>query len=145
MDGYVGAVILATNFRQNMDDAFLRRLDVVVDFPFPEAKDRERIWRLVLPDAAPLADDVDVPEGWLPEDVSCVATVARHLEITTQRQSRCGIGAARRFGRLGYGCGLDVHGWWCSSTATDRGQRRRGACAFRHPTFSRNGNDRAEP
>src|SRR5215216_6901023 len=60
MEGYPGAVILATNFRQNMDDAFLRRLDVVVDFPFPEAKDRERIWRLVLPEAAPVADDVDV-------------------------------------------------------------------------------------
>ena len=53
MEGYPGAVILATNFRQNMDDAFLRRLDVVVDFPFPEPADRERIWRLVLPDAAP--------------------------------------------------------------------------------------------
>ena len=53
-------MILATNFRQNMDDAFLRRLDVVVDFPFPEAEDRERIWRLVLPAAAPVADDVDI-------------------------------------------------------------------------------------
>ena len=51
--------ILATNFRQNMDDAFLRRLDFVVDFPFPEAADRERIWRLVLPSQAPVADDVD--------------------------------------------------------------------------------------
>jgi hypothetical protein len=60
MDGYVGAVILATNFRQNMDDAFLRRLDIVVDFPFPEPEDRERIWRLVLPEAAPIEDDVDV-------------------------------------------------------------------------------------
>ena len=50
MDSYPGAVILATNFRQNMDDAFLRRLDFVVDFPFPEADDRERIWRLVLPE-----------------------------------------------------------------------------------------------
>jgi hypothetical protein len=60
MESYPGAVILATNFRQNMDDAFLRRLDVVVDFPFPEAEDRERIWRLVLPDAAPLADDIDI-------------------------------------------------------------------------------------
>jgi hypothetical protein len=60
MDGYAGAVILATNFRQNMDDAFLRRLDVVVDFPFPEAEDRERIWHLVLPESAPLADDIDV-------------------------------------------------------------------------------------
>ena len=61
MESYPGAVILATNFRQNMDDAFLRRLDVVVDFPFPEPEDRERIWRLVLPQAAPLADDIDIP------------------------------------------------------------------------------------
>ena len=61
MDSYAGAVILATNFRQNIDDAFLRRLDVVVDFPFPEAPDRERIWQLLLPDAAPLEQDVDVP------------------------------------------------------------------------------------
>jgi hypothetical protein len=60
MEGYPGAVILATNFRQNMDDAFLRRLDVVVDFPFPEPDDRERIWRLVLPEAAPTAGDIDV-------------------------------------------------------------------------------------
>jgi hypothetical protein len=60
MEAYEGAVILATNFRQNLDDAFLRRLDVVVDFPFPEADDRRRIWSLLLPDAAPIADDVDV-------------------------------------------------------------------------------------
>ncbi len=60
MESYAGAVILATNFRQNMDEAFLRRLDFVIDFPFPEADDRERIWRLLLPDAAPIADDVDV-------------------------------------------------------------------------------------
>ncbi len=60
MEGYPGAVILATNFRQNMDDAFLRRLDVVVDFPFPEPEDRERIWKLVLPTEAPQADDIDL-------------------------------------------------------------------------------------
>jgi ATPase family protein associated with various cellular activities (AAA)/winged helix domain-containing protein len=60
MEGYAGAVILATNFRQNIDDAFLRRLDVVVDFPFPEAEDRQRIWRLLLPDTAPVAEDIDL-------------------------------------------------------------------------------------
>jgi adenylate kinase family enzyme len=59
MEGYPGAVILATNFRRNIDDAFVRRLDFVIDFPFPEAEDRRRIWRLVLPAAAPLAGDVD--------------------------------------------------------------------------------------
>jgi hypothetical protein len=60
MEGYAGAVILATNFRQNLDDAFLRRLDFVIDFPFPEEQHRSRIWRQVLPAEAPLADDVDV-------------------------------------------------------------------------------------
>ena len=54
MEGYPGAVILATNFRRNIDDAFVRRLDFVIDYPFPEADDRERIWALVLPDTAPL-------------------------------------------------------------------------------------------
>jgi hypothetical protein len=61
MESYPGALILATNFRQNMDEAFLRRLDVVVEFPFPEPEDRERIWRLVLPESAPLGEDIGVP------------------------------------------------------------------------------------
>jgi len=61
MESYAGAVILATNFRQNLDEAFLRRLDFVIDFPFPESDDRARIWQLLLPDAAPLDADIDVP------------------------------------------------------------------------------------
>jgi hypothetical protein len=60
MEAYPGAVILATNFRRNIDDAFVRRLDFVIDFPFPEPEDRRRIWRLVLPREAPVADDVDL-------------------------------------------------------------------------------------
>ena len=60
MEGYAGAVILATNFRSNIDDAFLRRLDFVIDFPFPEPDDRRRIWQLLLPEQAPVADDVDL-------------------------------------------------------------------------------------
>jgi hypothetical protein len=60
MEGYPGAVILATNFRQNIDDAFVRRLDFVIDFPFPEPEDRKLIWRLLLPEQAPLDDDVDL-------------------------------------------------------------------------------------
>jgi adenylate kinase family enzyme len=59
MEDYPGAVVLATNFRKNIDDAFLRRLDFLVDFPFPEPDDRERIWRRQLPAQAPLGADVD--------------------------------------------------------------------------------------
>jgi len=60
MEVYPGAVILATNFKQNIDEAFIRRLDFVVDFPFPEAAHRTRIWRLLLPAEAPVADDLDL-------------------------------------------------------------------------------------
>ncbi|MGH2892692.1 MAG: hypothetical protein ACRDPM_05405, partial [Solirubrobacteraceae bacterium] len=54
-----GAVILDTNISRNIDDAFVRRLDFLIDFPFPEPEHRRRIWRLVLPAAAPVAHDVD--------------------------------------------------------------------------------------
>jgi hypothetical protein len=60
MEGYAGAVILATNLKQNLDTAFQRRLDFAIDFPFPEPEDRKKIWRLVLPPEAPLAGDVDL-------------------------------------------------------------------------------------
>jgi hypothetical protein len=60
MEAYPGAVILATNFKRNIDDAFMRRLDFVVDFPFPEAEDRRKIWALLLPREAPQADDIDL-------------------------------------------------------------------------------------
>ncbi len=60
MEAYAGGVILTTNLRSNMDDAFLRRLDILVEFPFPEAADRRRLWRGLVPPEAPLADDVEL-------------------------------------------------------------------------------------
>jgi hypothetical protein len=60
MEEYDGVVILATNLRKNLDDAFIRRLHVAIDFPFPEEPDRMRIWRKVFPPDAPLADDVNL-------------------------------------------------------------------------------------
>ena len=55
-----GVVILATNLRKNMDDAFVRRLHVAIEFPFPEESDRTRIWNKVFPTQAPQSDDVDL-------------------------------------------------------------------------------------
>ena len=55
-----GPVILATNMRGNIDDAFLRRMDAVVEFPFPQAEHRRRLWDLLLPVEAPRGDDVDL-------------------------------------------------------------------------------------
>jgi ATPase family associated with various cellular activities (AAA) len=55
-----GPVILATNMRGNIDDAFLRRMDAVVEFPFPQAEHRRRLWDLLLPDEAPRGEDVEL-------------------------------------------------------------------------------------
>jgi hypothetical protein len=55
-----GPVILATNMRGNIDDAFLRRMDAVVEFPFPAAEHRRRLWDLLLPDEAPRGDDIEL-------------------------------------------------------------------------------------
>jgi adenylate kinase family enzyme len=60
MEEYDGVVVLATNLRKNLDDAFVRRLHVAIDFPMPEEPDRLRIWRKVFPPEAPLAEDVDL-------------------------------------------------------------------------------------
>jgi hypothetical protein len=60
MEAHPGAAILATNLKQNLDEAFLRRLDFVIDFPFPEPLDRQVIWRRTLPPQAPLGPDIDL-------------------------------------------------------------------------------------
>jgi AAA+ superfamily predicted ATPase len=59
MEEYDGLSILATNLKQNLDEAFLRRLTYTVLFPFPAVAEREAIWRKTCPAGLPLAADVD--------------------------------------------------------------------------------------
>lgn len=49
-----GLVILATNLRSNIDEAFVRRLDVIVEFKEPGPAERLRLWQAHLPEQAPL-------------------------------------------------------------------------------------------
>src|SRR5206468_11341375 len=59
MEAYEGLAILATNMRQQLDDAFLRRLTFNVTFPMPAEADRARIWAAVWPPELPRDADVD--------------------------------------------------------------------------------------
>ena len=52
IEDFEGLVILASNLRTNIDDAFLRRFNAVIRFPFPDAAERERIWQRLLPESA---------------------------------------------------------------------------------------------
>ena len=60
MEEYEGIVILATNLRKNMDDAFVRRMQSTVEFPFPSAADRLRIWQGVWPLETPRHPDLNL-------------------------------------------------------------------------------------
>src|SRR5262249_13664266 len=59
IDAYNGVVILASNLSKNMDDAFLRRMSFVVEFPLPGPAERLRIWQGIFARALPLDPDVD--------------------------------------------------------------------------------------
>lgn len=59
MEEYDGIVILASNFRSNMDDAFMRRIRFIIEFPFPDEESRLQIWKIHFPEQAPVADDID--------------------------------------------------------------------------------------
>ena len=70
VEEYDGIAILATNFRRNMDEAFVRRLQFTVDFPFPNEADRFRMWQRILPDATPRDTTIDL------------ALIARRFDLT---------------------------------------------------------------
>jgi SpoVK/Ycf46/Vps4 family AAA+-type ATPase len=59
MELFDGLAVLTTNLRANVDEAFTRRLDAIVDFPMPEEADRLRLWELHLGPGVPRAGDVD--------------------------------------------------------------------------------------
>jgi hypothetical protein len=62
IEEYDGVVILTSNLRQNLDEAFLRRLQFTVEFPMPDEEARLAIWQRTLPEAAPVEPNVDLEE-----------------------------------------------------------------------------------
>jgi len=54
LETYDGLVVLATNLQRNIDDAFLRRISVSIDFAAPDEDHRRRIWHQAFPDSAPV-------------------------------------------------------------------------------------------
>lgn len=69
LERHEGVVVLATNLRKNMDEAFVRRLHATVEFPVPDEADRLRIWTRIWPRAAPRDPDLDL------------AALARHVDL----------------------------------------------------------------
>jgi SpoVK/Ycf46/Vps4 family AAA+-type ATPase len=82
MEQYEGVAILATNLRQNLDEAFVRRLAFTIHFPFPSETDRLRIWTSIWPSATPVVADLDL--GFL----------SREFKLTGGNIKNIALGAA---------------------------------------------------
>lgn len=62
LERFEGLTILSTNLRQNIDPAFTRRLEFIVEFDPPDRDQRLSLWERHVPDAGLLAEDVDLAE-----------------------------------------------------------------------------------
>jgi hypothetical protein len=56
LESYHGLVVMATNLQRNIDDAFLRRISVAVDFEMPDEPQRKLIWQQAFPAGAPMGE-----------------------------------------------------------------------------------------
>ncbi|MCU0260062.1 MAG: ATP-binding protein [Ilumatobacteraceae bacterium] len=123
MERFDGLAVLATNLRLNMDDAFARRLDLVIDFPQPEAPERLRLWRHLIGPKVPLdhtvdleflADAFDLAGG----NIRNVAVTAAYLAADAGRAvSMVDLvrGVAREYRKLGRLCLPHEFGPWHSA------------------------------
>jgi DNA polymerase III delta prime subunit len=60
VESHRGPCILTTNLRTNLDSAFVRRFQVVIDFPRPDPAARAELWSRLLPPGAPRAEELDL-------------------------------------------------------------------------------------
>jgi adenylate kinase family enzyme len=62
VEDFPGLMILASNFKNNLDDAFLRRFHSVVHFPMPNATERQNLWNKTLPAGLKLDASINLTE-----------------------------------------------------------------------------------
>lgn len=84
LEKHKGIVVMTSNFSKNIDKAVDRRLDLSLQFPFPDEKARGKIWRTHTPDEMPLSEEVDFDR------------LAEKFEITGGQIKNAVINAARK-------------------------------------------------
>jgi SpoVK/Ycf46/Vps4 family AAA+-type ATPase len=84
LENFEGMSILATNLQKNIDEAFLRRIDVVVDFPAPGKAERQLIWERIRLTGAPVDEGIDFD------------FLATQMELTGAEIRNCWLDAAHR-------------------------------------------------
>ena len=79
LESYDGLVVMATNLQRNIDQAFLRRISVALDFVSPDEQQRRAIWERSFPPAAP-RDGIDL--DFLARQFKVTGGVIRNVALT---------------------------------------------------------------
>jgi|JI8StandDraft_1071087.scaffolds.fasta_scaffold05804_3 SpoVK/Ycf46/Vps4 family AAA+-type ATPase len=112
MEQHEGIVILATNLRNNLDEAFCRRMHFVVEFPFPDEEHRTRLWEGLFPADVPRDEEIDfrflakqfkVPGGNIRNIGLCAAFLAA-AEGTGLTMPHLIMATRREYKKLGWPC-----------------------------------------
>jgi ATP-dependent 26S proteasome regulatory subunit len=61
MERFRGLAILATNRKNDLDQAFLRRIRHIIDFPVPDEEQRARMWKQMIPESVAENSRIDIP------------------------------------------------------------------------------------
>ncbi len=60
IEEYTGLVVLASNFKANIDEAFIRRFQTIIHFPMPKSNERLKLWQKAFPDKIKLDEGVNL-------------------------------------------------------------------------------------
>ena len=109
LEAFDGIAVLTTNLRSNIDDAFTRRFDLIVDFPFPDRALRRALWEQCLSGPVPVGPDVDLDRVSEPYELAggsirAAATTAAYLAAARGRPVAMQdvlAGARREYRKMG--------------------------------------------
>jgi SpoVK/Ycf46/Vps4 family AAA+-type ATPase len=90
VEDFPGVVILASNIKANIDEAFARRFQSIIYFPLPDETERLRLWNNLLPDKSLLASDVNLQALAEKYELSggSLTNVVRYAAIRATRMQR---------------------------------------------------------
>jgi AAA+ superfamily predicted ATPase len=80
MEEYEGIAILTTNLRNNMDEAFERRLRFIIEFSLPDTKNRQLIWQGIFPKNTPCSPNLDLE--FLAQNFEITGANIRNIALT---------------------------------------------------------------
>lgn len=89
IEDFPGTVVLSTNMKANMDEAFTRRFQAMIHFTMPNALQREQLWRKAFEGVCKLGDDINLAKIAQDYEIAggAIINVLRHCALRALQQA----------------------------------------------------------